>query len=307
MRKSTGSLARWAFWLAAVIATVIGWWQFLWPPIAFYRARTPSPGGADILAELIKPNNAIYGEPLLGWAFLLSTAVIGLFIIHWSRGIADYLQNSRVGISVLETVMEVEMHDAARTQATIRRRQTFHANRRGITAYRFGAATDAKGGRILRPTMKQTSMVANQTITKELLIRGSESNLEVIEVFLKELPTSLVATFLPNWLVCMLHTAHLFDGIVVTRTGESKYENEFSGPEGVYSVSTTKYPISRTVIRVLFQQGHEPPDGNVRGFLIRENVVEEVALSRSTTPTHSVYEVKANSLHMESLRVQWVF
>jgi hypothetical protein len=187
----------------------------------------------------------------------------------------------------------------------MRRKQAFHANRRGITAYRASSQCDHPGGRILKKTIKQASTVGDKPLTKELLIRGSESTLEIIEVFTRELPTNLLATFLPNWLVCAIHRLGLFESVVVKRTGEWTYAGEFAGPEGVYSVTATKYPITRTSIRVGFVLGSEPPDGAIRGFLIRENVVEEVHLHKETTATHCYFQANAQSLHLESLRIQW--
>lgn len=307
MARTRSSLLRWAFWLAAAVAAFFSWWQILWPPVSFYSRVKENPGSVAVIGELLKPHNAIYDEPFLGWVFLILTLVLVLVLVHFFRSVADYLQHSRVGISVLETKMEVEMQDAARDMAIVRRHQTIHANRRGITAYRFGSSTDTPGGRIVKAALRHQSSVGNKNITKELISRGSESNLDIIEVFTRELPTSVLTTFLPNIVVCALHRIGLFEGTVVVRQGESTYQNEFNENQGVYSVSSTKYPISRTVIRVSFVLGHEPPPDKIRGFLIRENVVEEVALSSSSSQTHFTYEARANSLHMESLRVQWEF
>ncbi|MGH7027400.1 hypothetical protein [Brevundimonas sp.] len=291
----------------AVIATIVGWWQFAWPPIAFYRKQNADTSFGEVVWELVRFKGAIYDEPILGWIFILVTAALVVVLIQWVRAINDYFQNSRVGISVLETEMEVVMHDAARSMATIKRRQTFHANRSGITAYRLDTGTDTATGRIIRASMTQESQVANKVVTKELIMRGGDSNLEVIETFDRELPRNVFATYLPNWFVCALHKAWLFDNVVVTRTGEVNLQNEFDGPEGVYSVNSTKYPISRTNIRVSFVAGAEPSNGNIRGFLIRENVVEDIALTVSKTSTHVTFEARASSLHMESLRIQWQF
>lgn len=307
MRLKGKGWARRAGWGLAAVFGMVSWVQFLWPPIAYYRKTAEPPEGASILGELLKPNNAIYDEPLLGWAFIALSVVLVLFLIHWTRAVADYLQHSRVGISILDTQMEIEMQDAGRHMAVGRRKQTLHANRRGITAYHFGSRTDSATGRILGGQIQQTSVVGHKKITRELLSRGSETSVDVIEVFDQELPTNLFATYLPNWLVCLLHGAGLFQDVVVTRTGEIVYQGEFDGKEGVYSVSSTKYPISRTAIRVAFVVGHEPPEDQVRGFLIRENVVEEVALTTTRSQTHVTFEAKAGTMLMESLRIQWRF
>lgn len=307
MTKKSSSLLRWAFWLMAGVGAFFSWWQILWPPVSFYSRAKDDPGSFAVVAELLKPHNAIYDEPFLGWVFLVLTVVLALVILHCFRNVADYLEHSRVGLSVLETVVDVEMQDDARNMAIVRRQQTIHANRKGITAYRFGSSTDTPGGRIVKSALHHQSSVGNKNITKELIFRGSDSSLDIIEVFTRELPTSLLATFLPNIAVCALHKLGLFENTVVVRRGESTYQNEFSEPQGLYSVSSTKYPISRTIIRVSFVIGHAPAPDKIRGFLIRENVVEEVVLTSSSSQTHFTFEAKANSLHLESLRVQWEF
>lgn len=291
-------------------AAAFSWLQFLWPPVQYW-ADHHDKGLAPLLGELLKPTNEIYPGriPLLGYAFLAVTAVLILFAIAIMRAVGDYLEHSRVGISVLNTTLDVEMQDAARTKCIVRREQTFHANRRGITAYHLASRPDSPAGEIDVAATTYRSHVGNRAITKELLKRGSSKNLDMIEVFTKELPTSLICTFLPNWLVYMLHGAGLFHEIVVTRHGQIHFDNEFTGNDGVFSIQSTKFPITRVTIRISFLKGHAPPPDQIRAFLIRENVVEEVAMTETQNGhgTHVTFEAKANSLYLESLRVQWTF
>lgn len=293
--------------IIAGISLFVSWWQFLWPPVQAFRRTEVDAGFWDVVWQLALPTNKIYEEPLLGWAFLGLSIAFAFILIHYWRRWTAYVDHSRVGISVLSTTITVEMQDAARTMAIMKRDQSFHANRKGITAYRSDTATDTSTGRILRNTLTQVSHSGNKLVTKDLILRGGDSNLEVIERFEHPLPTSWLATYLPNGIVCMLHDGWLFDNVVVERKGAITLQNEFDGNEGVYSINSTKYPISRTKIRVAFVAGAEPPAGKVKGFIVRENVVEEVGVKETREQTHIYYEVKAPNLHLESLRIQWEF
>lgn len=298
-------------WLAAKIFVGVGlfvsWWQFFWPPVKAFRIANADAGFLDIVWQLAKPSNAIYDEPLLGWAFLVLTSAFAFVVIHYWRQLIAYVDNSRVGISVLSTTITVEMQDAARSMGVMRREQVFHANKKGITAYRAETSTDTSTGRILRNTISQESHCGNKRLTKDLILRGGDTSLEVIERFEDPLPTSWLATYLPNGIVCMLHDGWLFDGVVVERKGAVTLQNEFNGSEGVYSINSTKYPISRTKIRISFVAGAEPDEAKVKGFIVKENVVEEVAVRVDRGQTHVIFEVKVPYLHLESLRIQWEF
>lgn len=304
---SKGRFLRLAIKLVVGVGLFVSWWQFFWPPVEAFRKTSADIGFWDVVWQLAIPNNEIYEEPFLGWAFLVLTVAFAFVVIHYWRKVTAYIDNSRVGISVLSTTITVEMQDAARSMAIMRREQSFHANRKGITAYKADTATDTSTGRILRQTLTQESHSGNKRITKDLILRGGDSNLEVIERFEDSLPTSWLATYLPNGVVCMLHDGWLFDGVVVERKGEITLQNEFDGKEGVYSINSTKYPISRTKIRVAFVAGAEPKPENVKGFIVRENVVEEVGVKVVREQTHVIFEVKAPNLHLESLRIQWEF
>ncbi|RYF25641.1 MAG: hypothetical protein EOO23_08905, partial [Comamonadaceae bacterium] len=195
---STGRLVGIAVRLVLGVGLFVSWWQFLWPPVEAFRRTNAEVGFWDVVWQLAMPTNKIYPEPLFGWAFLALTIAFGFIVVHYWRKVTAYIDNSRVGISVLSTTITVEMQDAARSMAIMRREQSFHANRKGITAYKADTAMDTSTGRILRQTLTQESHSGNKRITKDLILRGGDSNLEVIERFNEPLPTSWLATYLPN-------------------------------------------------------------------------------------------------------------
>jgi hypothetical protein len=305
--KSKGHLAWLAIKIIVGVSLFVSWWQFFWPPVEAFRRRNDDYGFWDVVWQLAQPNNDIYSVPFLGWAFLALSVAFAFLALHYWRRAINYLDNSRVGISVLSTTITVEMQDAERTMAIMHREQAFHANRKGITAYRMDTSTDTSTGRILRNTLTQESHAGNKLLTKDLILRGNDSTLEVIERFENPLPTNWLATYLPNFIVCMLHDGWFFDDVVVERKGAITLQNEFNCNEGVYQINSTKYPISRTKIRLAFIVGSEPPQAQVKGFIVKENVVEEVDVKMMREQTHVIYEVKAPNLHLESLRIQWEF
>jgi hypothetical protein len=303
--RGRGQLLSWIFWAAALVAGVVSWLQFLWPPIGAYRAATNA-RVRDVLLELLKPTNNIYDKiPFLGWAFIVVTVLLVLLILATVRAILDYVENSLIGISILESDIDYVMQTADRTRAIARRSQSFHANRKGISAYHLTYKADAHDGAIDLPTLRLDSMVGGVSITKELLRRGNERSLDVIEMYSKELPTSLTATFLPNWLVAMLSKHGLFEKIVIKRNGECCYINEFSTKQSIVSISAAPYPVTNTRVSVWFITGHEPEKDNIRALFIRENAAKETGVSIHTDGMHTIFSVQARNLYKETLRIQW--
>jgi hypothetical protein len=263
-------------------------------------------GFRKLFTELLKVDNSIYGFPASGYVFLLLTLILLLIAISLMRGIGNYLEYSRVGISLLETEMELVMEDAARRRATLCRKQTFHANRSGVTAYHLIHRADAPGGSIDPGSIELESFVAGKAITKELLMRGNGASRDVIEIYKKPLPTSLLATYLPNWLVALLQNTPLFDSSLVRREGRVTYIDEYSGSECVLSITSLRYPVINTKIKINFISGTEPEKDSVRAFLIQENAVEEIDVRRSQDNGRTIFEIVARSLYRETLRIQWI-
>ena len=303
MRKDAA--ARSAFWALAFLAALVSWLQLLWPPIAKYRDHTPG-GLRSILAALMQVQSPIYPEaPLIGWIFIAVTAILFLVGVSWLRWIANYIERSRVGISMIETRMDLVMEDKARKLATVRRQQVFHANRPDVSAYHLVCRADHATGYVDMANISLDSILAGQRITKEILKRGTPKAADLIEVYTRNLPSGLLVTFLPNWLVAMLHPTGVFDRVLVKRTGHVAYIDEYSGPESVISMSAMRYPVTNTFLNISFINGSEPCDSDMRGFLIRENAVEEIAVAKTIDTDRTVFSVCVRSLYQETLRVQW--
>jgi hypothetical protein len=247
----------------------------------------------------------MYPYPFGGWLFLLSTFAILLIILGIFRRVLAYLDHSSVGISVLETHMELVLHTADGSSATMMRKQTFHANRTGITAYSLFYRPNSPGGRIDTASLRLSSSVGDKNITQSLLRRGTDRFADVKEMYTRELPVNPLATYLPNRLVLLLYSWGLFKGTVVARSGEVKYIDEYTGPEAIISLNASMRPVSNVLLKVTFPDGAEPAPGDIKGFLLRETAVENVDLQPSATAGTRSYEAHVNSLYQATLQIQW--
>jgi hypothetical protein len=201
--------------------------------------------------------------------------------------------------------MDLVMEDKARTRATVRRQQVFHANRPEVSAYHLVCRADHETGHIDMDDISLVSIIGGEKITKDILKRGTPKAVDLIEVYQHNLPNGLLVTFLPNWLVAMLHPTGLFDSVLVKRTGHVVYLDEYSGAESVISMSAMRYPVTNTFLTISFFNGSEPYADDMRGFLIKENAVEEIAVAMKVVGERTIFEVCVRSLYQETLRVQW--
>lgn len=303
--RSKGRVFRGVFWVAAAVAAIFSWLQFLYPPLKFLRDM-PDPSLWELLVELLKPSNDIYPSlPFAGYLFLLLTVAFVVATIAIIRGIIAYIDHSTVGISVLQHDLTLTFEDAQCVRARLSREQSFHANRRGIWAYHSASSCDSDTGVIVDDSYVSQSALANVNISEPLIIRRNRRSIDVIEPFQRELPTSLFATFLPNWAVCLLHSIGGFKNVIVRRTGRIAFDDEFPNGEGILSIAATRYPISQVSLTVKFITGSEPALAQIKAFVVRENVVEKVAVEDSIDGQYTVYKTKTSSLNQEVLRMQW--
>lgn len=308
-KSSNGWFLRGFFWTATSVLAVFGWVQFLSAPVVFLR-RMAEPSLAGLLLELLKPSNEIYpGYYGVGYLFLLLTLVLGvtcvLVVIAVIRGVSAYMDHCNVGISVLKHDVTITFQDAACETAILTREQYFHANKRGISAYHSKSQCDSDSGIIVDGSFVSQSTVDNIPISQDLIIRRSKRSIDVIEPYSQDLRTSLLATYLPNGLVYWLYENGWFKKIVVRRTGRITFKNEFENGQGIVGIGATRYPISQVSVTVKFLSGSEPIKETVKGFVIRENVVEMVAVDSTIDGPYLVYRSKASGLDQEILRIQW--
>lgn len=293
-----------AIWVLVFSGAAVSWSQFLWPPLDRYR-HSKTPDLLKIVGELLNPVSTMYPFPGGGWLFLLTTFALLLIVLAGFRSILAYIDRSMVGISVLETKMELVLDNADGSLATVRRTQSFHANRYGISAYSLVYKPDSPTGRIDTASLGLWSSISDKNITKELLRRGTDRFADVKEIYTRELPVNWFATFLPNGWVHRLHSWGAFKGTVVVRTGEVRYIDEYTGQEAIISLNASMRPVSNVHLKVTFPEGAEPAPGDIKGFLLRETAVQDVDLRPSTANGTRSYEAHMEQLYQATLQIQW--
>lgn len=304
---------RWRGPTVVIVALVglVSWLQFFWQPIGFYLDR-PGAGIGDVVAELLKPTNAIYRDGVgIGYLFLLSLPLVAVaaaaLLLQTIRRGLRYIESSEVAISVLETRLTLALDGDDMSRGRVERRQLFHANRRGTSAYHFEHSASAEAGEILSDTAQVRSYIDGAKITNELIKRPSRKRCEVIETFKQELPTSWLATYLPNsWVLWLYRAGWLFKTIVVSRTASIDNLNEYNTREPVFQVTALRYPATHVYLRLTFPEACERHIGQPRCFRIKENNVEVLDLRPDTDgPGRKALEVHVRNLNQESLRIQW--
>ncbi|WP_293474820.1 hypothetical protein [Phenylobacterium sp.] len=299
---------------AVVIVALVGlvsWLQFFWQPIGFFLSR-PNADLAAVLAELLKPTNEIYRDGIaIGYLFLLSLPLVVVvataLVLQTIRRGLRYIEGSEVTISVLETRPTLALDGDDMAKGKVERRQLFHANRRGTSAYHFEHSATAEAGEILLNTNHVASYIDGQKITRELISRGGRKRCEVIETFSRELPTSWLATYMPDgWVLWLYSSKWLFKNIVVSRTAEIANLNEYNTREPVFQITALRYPATHVYLKLTFPESCERHINQPRCFRIKENGVQELDLRREADgPGRKALEVHVRNLNQESLRIQW--
>lgn len=288
-----------------LVAALVSWSQFLWPPVAAFSRSAGNPDFVALTWKLLNPVSDIYPYFGGGWLLLACALAVVLILLGWARKFLNYLDRSGVGISVLEMKMELLLNNASGSDATVTRSQAFHANRRGIKAYSLVYRPDSLLGRVDRSSLLLTSQINGKNITLDLLRRGTEKSFEVKEMYNRDLPVNWLATYLPNWLVLSLWRLGAFRGTVVERNGAVRYHDEYTGPEAIISLNATMRPVTNVVLKVTFPEDAAPQPADIKAFLLREIAVESVALKRSQTPGRVSYEAEVRSLFQATMQIQW--
>jgi hypothetical protein len=295
-----------ALWIAGGGLSIYAWTDFLWPPVSFYRHKIES-SPISVLAELIQPHNKIYpNNPLSGYAFLILTFGLVVWVIYNLRQIIRYLDISFKQLSILDSKFDVKIHDVALTRATMRRVQNFHANRSNISAYRQVSTLDAQDARIDVGSLNSVSTLNGASITKERIPKNTKANLELIEVYNQDLPTSITASLLPNDMVRALFNLGRFKGIVVTRIFSVDFINEYNGEHPSLQATATDSWATNVVLRLDFPEETAPDSESMSCFLIMDGAVRRLDVQPAPENGNRViYEVRYGNLYKASIRLQW--
>lgn len=305
-----GGISRSILKTVGLLVSGAGMLAFVAVPFRAHDDPLGDPGG--FLSQLLPFGSSLYGGvPGLSWLFLAILALLLLaaaLIVHTLlTGIASYISRSRVGISVLQTELCLEIEDHAMTRARVRREQLFHANRRNVSAYHFEHRATASGGSIDPASITMTSIIDHDNVTDHLIkSRGIGKQIDTIELFKRPLPTSFFATYLPNSVVLFLHERmKMFRKTIVHRTGEMLYNNEYNIPEPIFQLASVRYPVTNVRMKVVFPEQAAPPADRIDCFLIEENTVKKITPARVGDQGRVTYTIDLRSFYQAKLRIQW--
>lgn len=298
---------------ALAVVSVAGMVGLFWQPFAV--ALNEDLNAGDLAAGLLIPwNTSIYEFPTGGWLFLILTIYLFGFAAWVFGQFADYLRNSRVRISVLDTHVRVVINDKHGESVTYTREQTFHANRRKIRAYRMGMCADHPTGSLNRDSIHIMSHIDDEMISIEPLKRGPSNNMMILDRFKRELPISYLASYMPNtWVSWLYNQKWLFHKKVVFRTAKMEYINECCGENCVMSLSGENNPITAAEFRIVFKKEYQPKDGTVRAYLYHQNACDDVAVHKlqqgdkkfSGEADQVEFYVRKPGIRNASLAVMW--
>lgn len=291
-------LAAWAFGIVAVT----GWLSLLAPPLRFLQTSTV--GG--LFVELVKASNSVYpSDEFYGWAFLALTIVSICVLVAALRTAVRYVDESFSSITVLDAYLRLEIPDDDMARARLSRVQSFHANRSGISAYKYVSTLDTPAGHIDLDSVRISSSLGLHPISNPTpMVWGTSKRVEVIETFVRCLPTNLFASLLPSWMTRALWRAGLFQNLVVRRAGDVEYLNEHNGPQASMAVKAN-HLTADLKIEISFPERTAPADKHINCMLVRENVVERMGYTRSHKNGRVTIAAGARNFRNEELRIQW--
>ena len=293
----------------ALIVAIVSWIEFLLKPV-FFWAVNPGRSQGEILQELLKFRNSIYDVPVLSYLFLASLPFAALTVAVLTaallRALIRYLDNSEVGISVIHTKIHVELSGPNLEKAIVTRDQLFHANQAHTSAYHLEYGPSSATGVLHDDPLEFQSSIRKTKITEDIITDVEGRGHKIIETYDRELPVSVLATYLPGkWVHFLYKNDIFFHGVIVKRRIRVRYDNEYIGENRKVQVKAPLYPGSAVVIEVSFPDHQAPPQSDLSCFRIMNNRVEKVPVERTSDNGRTVYSTEVRNLFKETLRLAW--
>jgi len=289
--------------LAVGIVALTSWIALIEPPIDYLRDNSVR----ELLIALTRIDSDVYeGNRFFGWLFIAITVVTAISIVAFVRAIIRYLEVSFANISVLESQIRLEIVDDMMSISRASRIQYFHANRGGITAYRYTSTMDSPKGEIRRKSIMVSSSIGKDPIsTGAPSIWGTDRYAEVLEQYNRPLPTSVIASILPNWITSALWKIGLLDNIVVRRSAYAEYRNEHNSKIASMAVKAGGR-IGKLHIIIEFPEITAPMDKHISCMLVEESIVSSVGYTRRHKRGRVILEVSIGNFDIDQeLRLQW--
>jgi hypothetical protein len=301
---------RFLFALATIGVAVVGWSTLLYPPVEFYLSK-PQTGFGGLLVELLKPSNAIFPDGYgVGWIFLASSLALAIAVplagLQLLSAALRYIEASEATISVLESKFTLHFEDEAMSKSILTREQVFHANRPAVSSLPYTHSVNSPDGEIVSGSFKISSFIKDKKLTSHVMEDFSPNRIEAIEVLSRNLPTSLLATYLPDWLVLAIfnHTA-LLDGVIVERHGEIKHVNEFNGERARLEFRTDKFATRNMTVTISLPLSASHCVSDLTCFIIHRHAVSEIHPRSTVQGDRRLICLFIDRLSQEVLRIQW--
>lgn len=290
-------------------AILIGWAEFMFKPIRYY-AEQQNLTLTESMADLLRIQPSAYDWPFSGYVFLVTSTILLSFalvlILRPVRAALDFVEGSESPVSILESRIELVMHDADMTVCTTRREQIMHANGANVDAYHYGQ--EAVAGSIQADKLKIESRINGTIITRDLLKRVQGKSVDTIERFNHSLPTNFIATYFPDSLVLFLfRTFGWFKHCLVKRTCSSQDRGEYSLKAPMYQLAVSRYPVSKVSVTLNFPVGSVYIKGSAKAFLILNHAVMEIPVATlDDDPSREKLVIELEKIKpQQTLRIVW--
>jgi len=260
----------------------------------------------EVFFDLVNPYSDLNADWWNGYFFLLLTFAVIPFVVVVGRSIGAYWSHATVPISVLESQYTLEIFDRlARSRLT--KKQLYHANRGGQTAYLAKSTSDSPGGKILKNTISCKSIIDGEIVTEKFEICGNDRAVDTIELYKRPLPTSWIATILPDSLVRFLYRSELklFENVIVKRVATLENMHEYDGPEAHFGLTSLRYPVSNVKITLKFPIDLAPDLEDLNVLLVKENSGRRIIPDEQNDGGIRSYEINLSSFFQCSLHIFW--
>lgn len=285
------------------ISAVYGGLDFLTKPFVYW-SDNPKITTTQFLNKLLVIESPIFGGYGVGYLWLLFLVILLLatiiYLVIGLRFASDYLERSRVPLSVLSSDIILEFNDDW-SRCELTRKQLLRANKPNVNAYLYHLYAHA--GSIDIKSIK--SELDGRDFTKKVHGQSEGKVIDCIEEFKEALPFSFLVTYLPDFLVLFaFEKLGLFRGAILKRSIVSVDIGEYGSSMPKFE-ARTKNKVAKISLKLKFPEGNEPANG-VRAYLIEEGAITSASVTVIFQAKQQIYTVRRSALNAaQTLRVLW--
>ena len=210
-------------------------------------------------------------------------------------------------LSVLDTIVTVQFDEPDGSVVTVTKKQFIRANQPGVTAYHMDAAP-YPGGTIDPHEISCWLNTTNYPINEGVEPSGkSGSPIELIHSFDPALPFAWYLPLIPDRILLARHNLlpKFLRKFVVQQWIRTVYRNDFNQPGSYFELRSTRYPHRAITVKLCFDPRKMP---SLEDIVARRIVVDGVRLEtvhQIEESANCVYEIRADWLSRERLRISW--